>query len=99
MTTSDRNTLDIAEAFTRYLESKDVSLIEGFNREEIEFALLQLIREDDAPYYTAMKIRREELKEKEDTEKGAPLKYRIKTIVIVIALAILLVFLKLIYYP
>ena len=40
MASPDPKTFEILEAFTRYLKSKDMSLISDFSREEIEIALL-----------------------------------------------------------
>jgi len=100
MAPQHRRTIEIADAFTKYLELKDLSLIEQFTREEIEIALLQLIKEGDSPYYAAMKTRREELKEIEDQriEKWPRLKYRITVLIVGLILGFVLLFLKLIYF-
>jgi hypothetical protein len=95
-----KRTIEIADAFAKYLESRDLSLIEQFTREEIEIALLQLIEEGDSPYYAAMKIRREELKKIEDQEieKWEKWKHRITLFVVGVILGFVLLFLKLIYF-
>ena len=69
MVSPDHRSYQIADAFSKYLESKDESLIEKFTRDEIEIALLQLIKNGDYPYYAAMQIRREELKKIENNKR------------------------------
>lgn len=95
-----KRTIEIADAFTRYLELKEPSLIEHFTREEIEIALLQLIEEGDSPYYAEMKIRREELKEIEDRriEQAGKWKHGIIVILAGLILGLVLLFLKLTYF-
>ena len=99
MTSPDKRTVEIASAFTSYLESEDVSLIEHFAREDIEIALLQLIRDGEAPYYVAMQKRREELKEGEDQKRAqrTESKNRIAVLIIGMFLGFILLFLKLIF--
>ena len=70
MISPDKRSFKIAEAFTKFIESKDKSLIEDFTRAEIEIALLQLIKNGAYPYYEAMQIRRDVLKQKENHKKG-----------------------------
>ena len=100
MASLDKKTIEIADAFTNYMESKDLSLIEQFTRDEIEIALLQLMKDQNSPYYIAMQIKREELKEIEErgiSERGK-WKNRITAIVIGLISGFLLLFLKLIYF-
>ncbi|MFC1823368.1 hypothetical protein ACFL9T_11720 [Thermodesulfobacteriota bacterium] len=101
MANQNKKSAEIAEAFTRSVESRDKSHIEKYNREELEIALLQLIGDSEQPYYIAMQIRREELKAGEGlkNEKRAKWKKRIKTIIGGVILGLILVFLKLIYFP
>jgi len=95
-----KKTFEIADAFSRYLESKDVSLIKDISREELEIALLQLIRDGESPYYIAMQIRREELKEKEENEitPRTNWKYRMGAVIIGLISGLVLLLLKLIYF-
>ena len=100
MASSAKKTFEIADAFTRYLESKDESLINDFSREEIEIALLQLINDGESPHYLAMQMRREELKEEEERESHKPAKWknRMRAIVIGVISGLILLLLKLIYF-
>ena len=100
MAPPDKRTCEIADAFTKYLESKDGFLIESFDREEIEIALLQLIKDGGSPYYVAMQIRREELKEidKQKREKWITWKNRIIVFLVGLFFSFILLFLKLIYF-
>ena len=101
MASLDKKTIEIADAFTKYMESNDLSLIEQFTRDEIEIALLQLINDQDSPYYMAMQIKREELKKIENhkREKSVKLKNRMIGVIAGIILGLILVFLKLIFFP
>ena len=101
MVSPDRKTVEIEEAFTRYLELKDESLIQGFNLEEIEIALLQRIRDGDTPYYVSMQIRREELKKLENQKREKWVKWKNRTTIFIVGLVLglLLLFLKLVYFP
>ena len=96
-----KKTIEIADAFTKYMESKDLSLIEQFTRDEIEIALLQLIKDQDSPYYMAMQIKREELKEIENHKREKSVKWKERMIGVIagIILGLILVFLKLIFFP
>jgi len=101
MVSPDQKTFEITGAFTKYLELKDESLIQGFNLEEIEIVLLQRINDGDSPYYVAMQIRREELRklEHQKREKRIKWKNRITILIVGSVLGFLLLFLKLIYFP
>ncbi|MBW1801493.1 MAG: hypothetical protein JRJ85_12290 [Deltaproteobacteria bacterium] len=100
MASPDKKTFEIADAFTRYLESKDVNLINEFSRTEIEIALLQLINDGKSPYYIAMQIRREKLKEEEKKEGHKPAKWktRMKAVMIGVIAGLILLLLKLINF-
>ena len=101
MVSPDRRSFQIAEAFTKCIESNDKSLIEDLNRVEIEIALLQLINNGDYPYYAAMQIRRDELKRKEDhkREKSVNRKNKVTVFIAGLILGLILLFLKLIFFP
>ena len=101
MVSPDHRSYQIADAFSKYLESKDESLIEKFTRDEIEIALLQLIKNGDYPYYAAMQIRREELKKIENNkrEKSDSWKARMTIFIAGLFLALVMLFLKLIFFP
>jgi hypothetical protein len=100
MASPEKRTVEIVDAFTRYLESKNMSLIEHFTRDEIEIALLQLIKDGESPYYVAMQIRREELKKIDDIkrEKWAIWKYRLTIFIVGLILGFIFILLKLIYF-
>ena len=101
MTTLDKKTIEIADAFTKYLETSDASLIEPFTRNEIEIALLQLLKDQDSPYYMAMQIKREELKKIENHKRVKSVNWKNGIIVVItgIMTGLILVFLKLIFFP
>jgi hypothetical protein len=98
MLSPNRRSFQIVEAFSRYLGSRDKSLVEGYSREELEIALLQFLGESDAPYYAAMQTRREELKQLENlrTEKRAQWKNRIVLLAAGTLLGLIMLILKLI---
>jgi hypothetical protein len=54
MASPDKRSFEIADAFTRYPDSKNDSLLENFTREEIEIALLQFFKDGDLRYYVKM---------------------------------------------
>ena len=101
MVSPDRRSFQIAEAFAKYIESNDKSLIEDLNRVEIEITLLQLINNGDYPYYAAMQIRRDELKRTEDhkREKSVNRKNKVTVFIAGLILGLILLFLKLIFFP
>jgi len=101
MVSPDHRSYQIADAFSKYLESKDESLIEKYSRDEIEIALLQLIKNGDYPYYAAMQIRREELKKTEDNKREKSVNWKDKMTIIIagLFLALLMHFFKLIFFP
>jgi hypothetical protein len=53
----------IVNAFTKFTKSGDKSIIEAFNREEIEIAFVQFASDSSSPPSIAMEKRTEELKE------------------------------------
>ena len=101
MISPDKKSFEIAKAFSRCLESEDKSSVENYTREEIEIALLQLIKDSNCTYYAAMQVRREELRETEDykREKRAKWRHRIVLFIAGTTLGLILLLLRLIFYP
>ena len=75
--------------------------MEDYTREEIEIALLERIGDMDSSYYTAMQIRREELKGLENHRRETYAKWKSRFIVVLAGstLGLILLFLKLIFFP
>jgi len=68
----DERLIEIADAFLKFIETGEKSLIENFTREEIELTLSQVNSDkvQGLPYYRAMKKRVAELKRyKRETER------------------------------
>ena len=100
MASPDKRSLEIANAFTRYLDSKDDSLLESFTREEIEIALLQFFKDGGLPYYAEMQTRREELKEEEHRREAKRRKWKDRIIIFIagLSLGVVLLLLKLAFF-
>jgi hypothetical protein len=100
MASPDKRSLEIADAFTRYLDAKEDSLLESFTREEIEIALLQFFKDGGLPYYVEMQTRREELKEEEHKRDAKRRKWKDGIIVFIggLILGTVLLFLKLAFF-
>lgn len=61
---------EIAQAFTKYADTGDKSLIEKYNKiEEIELAIIQDPSEERWPYQKAMKTRVNELRDKRNKKE------------------------------
>ncbi len=101
MVSPDKKSYEIAEAFTRYLESKDESLVKTFTREEIEIALLEFIKDGDRPYYIGMQIWRDELKETKNHKREKNINWKNKMTVLIggLIFGLIVLFLKLIFSP
>ena len=69
MVTSDKSTA-IYTAFDRWLDTKSLSLIEEFTREELETALIECVEYKDMPPYLAIESRVEQLKDIERRRAG-----------------------------
>ena len=83
--------IEIANAFIKYAETGDKSIIKQFTREEIETTLLQYHLDKGWAYYIAMEKRIEELKEeenrsKEKIEKWYKTPWKLAIIAIVVAI-------------
>ena len=64
MTVPTEKSSQIVNAFSKYLGTQDVSLINGFKVEDVKFALLQYHLDRGVPFYRAMEMRVEELEKK-----------------------------------
>ena len=61
----DEKAIKITNAFTKYVETGDKTMIGGFNRQEIEFTVGQYHSDKGWSHYEAMGKRIQELKEEE----------------------------------
>jgi hypothetical protein len=67
----DGRSVEIANAFLKFIETGEKSLIEGFTREEIESALFEFHKDklQGLPYYHAMRGRLTELEDLERSQR------------------------------
>jgi hypothetical protein len=67
----DERSVEIANAFLKFIETGEKSLIEGFTREEIESALFEFHKDklQGLPYYHAMRGRLVELGDLERSQR------------------------------
>ena len=67
----DERSVEIANAFLKFIETGEKSLIEGFTREEIESALFEFHKDklQGLPYYHAMRGRLVELRDLERSQR------------------------------
>ncbi len=67
----DERSVEITDAFLKFVETGEKSLIEGFNREEIESALFEFHKDklQGLPYYHAMRGRLAELEDLERSQR------------------------------
>ena len=57
-----QRSLEIADLFSKYVKTKDKSLIEKIQRKELEFALKEDQIDGGCPHYKAMEKRLKEMK-------------------------------------
>lgn len=81
----------IAQAFTKYVKTKDKHLIENLNLEEIEFALAEDTQDKKWPYYTAMQQRADELKKIKKEKKNTKEKWQDRVIGFIFGAAITII--------
>lgn len=68
MTISEKSK-EIAQAFTKYAETGDKSLIEKYKIEEIDLAIIQDPSEERWPYQKAMKTKVNDLRDKRNKKE------------------------------
>jgi hypothetical protein len=66
----DKRSVQVAKAFSRFLKTRDSSLVESITLQEIEKALLQYQREKGHPIYKAMEKAAEMRQEEQYRREG-----------------------------
>jgi hypothetical protein len=89
----DERLIEIADAFLKFIETGEKSLIESFTREEIELTLSQVNSDkvQELPYYRAMKKRVAELREIERYKKETEQKWEARIIGFISGLVVALI--------
>ncbi len=93
----DERSVDIANAFLKFIETRDKTLVENFTREEIEAALFEFHsdRLRELPYYKAMRTRIAELKDSESREReGERWRDRLTGLLLGLVLALIIILVR-----
>ena len=92
----DKRSVQVAKAFSRFLKTRDSSLVERVTLQEIDKALLLYQREKGHPVYRAMEEKAAEMRQEERyrREGGRKWEERIVAVIAGLTIALLVILLK-----